>query len=179
MQRIPPAAISLIFLALGVLGGSGAIAHAEPHMVIADQDAMGPGGSDMRALMVFLQSPDVNLLGITVVIGDGWRDEEVAHALRLLELLGRTDIRVYPGATHPLWRTREWTRLASQMYGKAVWEGAWRRQRRSRSSAQGGRSLDQTSRGKRRAFHDPHGASVSSSGHDLWRRAADEYSPGD
>jgi purine nucleosidase len=106
--------------------GLGATARAEPLLVIADQDAMGPGGSDMRALMVFLQSPDVNLLGITVVTGDGWRDEEVAHALRLLELLGRTDVRVYPGATHPLWRTREWTRLVSQMYGRAVWEGAWR-----------------------------------------------------
>src|SRR5260370_29631534 len=39
---------------------------------------MGPGGSDMRALAVFLQSPDVNLPGITVVIGAGWRDEEAS-----------------------------------------------------------------------------------------------------
>src|SRR5258708_32643547 len=91
---------------------------AEPRLVIADQDAMGPGGSDMRALAVFLQSPDVNLLGITVVIGAGWRAEEVVHALCLLELLGRTDIRVYPGATRPLWRTREWTPLGSPMYGR-------------------------------------------------------------
>jgi inosine-uridine nucleoside N-ribohydrolase len=80
----------------------------------------------MRALMVFLQSPDVNLLGITVVAGDGWRDEEVAHALRLLELLGRTDVHVYPGATGPLWRTREWTLQAQRVYGKAAWLGAWR-----------------------------------------------------
>src|ERR1700749_4341783 len=87
---------------------------------------MGPGGSDMRALMVFLQSPDVNLLGITVVTGDGWRDEEVAHALRLLEMLGRTDVRVYPGANNPLWRTREWTMLSQRLYGKATWLGAWR-----------------------------------------------------
>ena len=40
--------------------------------VIADQDASGPGGSDMMALLVFLQSPDVHLLGITVVSGDSW-----------------------------------------------------------------------------------------------------------
>src|SRR5260370_33791404 len=53
-------------------------AHAEPRLVIADQDAMGPGGSDMRALAVFLQSPDVNLPGITVVIGAGWRDEDAS-----------------------------------------------------------------------------------------------------
>jgi purine nucleosidase len=59
-------------------------------------------------------------------VGDAWRDEETAHALRLLELLGRTDVPVVPGATHPLWRTREWTKLAERTYGKAVWEGAWR-----------------------------------------------------
>lgn len=93
--------------------------------VIADQDAMGPGGSDMRALMVFLQAPDVKLLGITVVTGDGWRDEEVAHALRLLELLGRTDVKVYAGAVHPLWRTEEFTRLSESLYGKASFKGAW------------------------------------------------------
>ena len=63
---------------------------AQTRYAIADQDATGPGGSDMRALMVFLQAPEVKLLGITVVVGDGWRDEEVAHALRLLEILGRT-----------------------------------------------------------------------------------------
>lgn len=69
--------------------------------VIADQDASGPGGSDMAGLLVFLQSPRVNLLGITVVTGDSWRDVEVAHTLRLLELMGRTDVKVYPGAAFP------------------------------------------------------------------------------
>jgi purine nucleosidase len=103
-----------------------ACSQAQARYVIADQDAAGPGGSDMRALMVFLQSPEVDLLGITTVVGDAWRDEETAHALRLLELLGRTDVPVVPGATHPLWRTPEWTRLASRTHGKATWQGAWR-----------------------------------------------------
>lgn len=80
----------------------------------------------MRAILVFLQSPDVKLLGVTVVVGDGWRDEETAHALRLLELMGRTDIPVVPGARAPLWRTKEWTRMAARSYGKAGWMGAWR-----------------------------------------------------
>ena len=98
---------------------------SQPRYVIADQDAMGPGGSDVRALMVFLQAPEVKLLGITVVTGDGWRDEEVAHALRLLELLGRTDVKVYAGAIHPLWRTPEFTRNLESVYGKASFKGAW------------------------------------------------------
>lgn len=93
--------------------------------VIADQDASGPGGSDMAGLLVLLQSPKVNLLGITVVTGDSWRDVEVAHTLRLLELMGRTDVKVYPGAAFPLVRTQEWTTLASQLFGNVIYMGAW------------------------------------------------------
>lgn len=96
-----------------------------PRYVIADQDASGPGGSDMASLLVFLQSPKVNLLGITVVSGDSWRDLEVAHTLRLLEFMGRTDVKVYPGAAFPLIRTQEGTRLDAQRFGKAEWLGAW------------------------------------------------------
>jgi purine nucleosidase len=95
-------------------------------MVIVDQDASGPAGSDMTALLVFLQSPQVKLLGITVVTGDAWRDEEVAHTLRLLELVGRTDVKVYPGAEYPLVRTQQEAQIAEQLYGKVVWMGAWR-----------------------------------------------------
>ena len=48
-----------------------------------------------------MQSPDTEVLGITVVTGDAWRDEEVQHTLRLLEIIGRTDIPVVPGADLP------------------------------------------------------------------------------
>ncbi len=99
--------------------------HQEPRYVIADQDASGPGGSDMTSLLVLLQAPGVKVLGVTVVTGDDWRDIEVAHALRLLETIGRTDVSVYPGAPFPLVRTREETALAARMYGKAAYEGAW------------------------------------------------------
>lgn len=98
-------------------------------LVIADQDASGPGGSDMAALLVLLQSPQVHVLGVTVVSGDAWRDEEVAHALRLLETVGRTDIKVYPGAVFPLVRTQEWTYLNQQLNGKVTWMGAWSEKR--------------------------------------------------
>jgi inosine-uridine nucleoside N-ribohydrolase len=100
-------------------------ASAQKRMVIADQDASGPGGSDMTSLLVFLQSPQVDLLGITVVTGDSWRDVEVAHTLRLLETVGRTDVKVYPGAAFPLVRTQEETAAAEALYGKNVYKGAW------------------------------------------------------
>jgi purine nucleosidase len=93
--------------------------------VVIDQDAIGPAGTDMNSIMVFVQSPNVNVLGITVVTGDGWRDEEVAHTLRLLELVGRTDIPVVPGLDAPMVRTKQWTNAWEQMYGKVLYQGAW------------------------------------------------------
>ena len=67
----------------------------------------------------------MKVLGITVVTGDGWRDEEVAHTLRLLELVGRTDVPVYPGAAFPLVRTQAWTHTWEQLYGRVTYQGAW------------------------------------------------------
>ena len=99
--------------------------NVQPRLVIADQDGSGPGGSDMAALLVLLQSPRAKLLGITIVTGDMQRDAEVVHTLRLLESVGRTDVKVYPGAASPLLRTREWTQLQAELYGKVVWNGAW------------------------------------------------------
>ncbi len=79
----------------------------------------------MQALLVLLQSPNVEVLGITVVSGDQWRDEEVAHTLRLLEIVGRTDVPVMLGAASPLVNTREQAALWEQRYGKLAYLGAW------------------------------------------------------
>ena len=95
--------------------------------VIIDQDGAGPGGTDMMSILVLLESPAVQPLGITVVAGDNWRDEEVAHTLRLLEILGRTDIPVVPGAAFPLVRTQQGTKLWEQRFGKVSYQGAWTR----------------------------------------------------
>ncbi|MBI1739638.1 MAG: nucleoside hydrolase [Acidobacteriales bacterium] len=93
--------------------------------VIVNEDFSGPGGSNMQTLLVMVQSPQIEVLGVTVVSGDQWRDEEVAHTLRLLEIIGRTDIPVVPGAVFPLVRRREETQLWQQRYGKVAYAGAW------------------------------------------------------
>ena len=93
--------------------------------VIINEDSSGPGGSNMQTLALLIQSPQVDVLGITVVSGDAWRDEEVAHTLRLLEIMGRTDIPVVPGATFPLVRTRTESQMWQQRYGKVAYAGAW------------------------------------------------------
>jgi len=102
------------------------LALAQPRRkVIINEDCSGPGGSNMQTLAVMIQSPQVEVLGITVVSGDQWRDEEVAHALRLLEIIGRIDIPVVPGAAFPLVRTREESQIWQQRYGKVAYAGAW------------------------------------------------------
>lgn len=93
--------------------------------VIIDQDAAGPGGTDQQAILLLIQSPQTEVLGITVVTGDAWLTEEVAHTLRTLELIGRTDIPVVAGAENPLLRTKEETEHDELRYGTFAWLGAW------------------------------------------------------
>jgi inosine-uridine nucleoside N-ribohydrolase len=107
-----------------LLGCSTALAQPR-RKVIINEDSSGPGGSNIQTLLMMIQSPEVEVLGITVVSGDQWRDEEVAHTLRMLELIGRTDIPVVPGAASPLLHTREEAQLWQQRYGKVAYAGAW------------------------------------------------------
>ncbi len=116
--------LALIFLSVGCLGASLASAQQRRKVVI-NEDCSGPGGSNLQTLLVMIQSPQVEVLGITVVSGDQWRDEEGAHTLRLLEIIGRTDIPVVHGAVFPLVRRREETQLWQERYGKVAYAGAW------------------------------------------------------
>jgi inosine-uridine nucleoside N-ribohydrolase len=93
--------------------------------VIIDQDCSGPGGTDMQAILALVNSPDTNVLGVTVLTGDAWRDEEIQHTLRLLEIIGRTDIPVVPGAAFPLVNSKEYIAKWETLYGKVVYQGAW------------------------------------------------------
>jgi inosine-uridine nucleoside N-ribohydrolase len=93
--------------------------------VIIDQDAAGPGGTDMQAILSLVNSPDTEVLGITVLTGDAWRDEEVQHTLRLMEIIGRRDIPVVPGAAFPLVSSKEYIAKWETIHGKVVYQGAW------------------------------------------------------
>lgn len=93
--------------------------------VIIDQDAAGPGGTDMQAILALVNSPDTEVLGITVLTGDAWRDEEVLHTLRLMEIIGRADIPVVPGAAFPLVSSKEYIAKWETLHGNLVYQGAW------------------------------------------------------
>jgi purine nucleosidase len=96
---------------------------AQRRKVIIDQDAFG--GVNLHPLLMILQSKDVEVLGITIESGDGWQKESVAHTLRLLELIGRTEVPVVAGATYPLINSEEATKRWEAMYGKVPYKGAW------------------------------------------------------
>jgi len=93
--------------------------------IIIDQDAAGPVGSDQQAMMVLIQSSQTDVLGITVVTGDQWLKAELAHTLRMLEIIGRSDIPVVAGAEYPLVRTQAETEMWERRFGTVGWLGAW------------------------------------------------------
>jgi purine nucleosidase len=113
-------------LALTLLAGlCGAQESGARRKVIIDQDAFGPAGSNLQAILMLLQANDVDVLGITIPSGDGWRDEEVSHTLRLLEIARRSEVPVHPGAVFPLVNSQQRTRVWEQLYGKLFYKGAW------------------------------------------------------
>ncbi|WP_293393763.1 nucleoside hydrolase [Nevskia sp.] len=116
---------AFLTLALSLTLAFGAEAAAAKRKIIIDQDAFGPASSNLQAILMLMQAPDVEVLGITVTSGDGWRDEEVGHLLRLLEIAGRTEIPVYAGAVFPLVNTQARNKLWEQLYGPLYYKGAW------------------------------------------------------
>jgi purine nucleosidase len=122
-HKIGPCFPFLCFMAVLVLANSAAA--QMNRKVIIDEDGAGPGGTDMQAILTLINSTQTDVLGITVVTGDAWRDEEVAHTLRLLEIIGRTDITVLPGAVFPIVNSKEATAEWEKTYGKVVYQGAW------------------------------------------------------
>jgi inosine-uridine nucleoside N-ribohydrolase len=72
-----------------------------PIPIILDCD---PGHDDAIALLLALASPEVELLGVTTTYGNQTLEKTTANALRVLELVGRTDVPVAAGADRPLRR---------------------------------------------------------------------------
>src|SRR6202167_2961033 len=125
-SQIPPAAMGAPALrpvpAPPLVGGR--------RKVIYDQDNSGPFGTDILGTLMMLQADNIDVLGITLVTGDAWLKQEMAFTLRLLEMMGRTEIPVYPGAEFPMLNTKEEWLLRLQLYGghrSDPWLGAFNR----------------------------------------------------
>ena len=102
--------------------------------VIIDQDTLGPASTNLQSVAMLLNAPDVDVLGICVPTGDQWRDVQVRHALRLLEIMGRTDVPVVPGALTPLVHTPTDHAVWEKQHGRLYYNGAWDLARPGRSA---------------------------------------------
>jgi inosine-uridine nucleoside N-ribohydrolase len=89
----------------------------EVRNVIYDQDTDGIIGDNEDPLVMLLQSPNIHVLGVTVVTGNGWLKQETADVLKLLEDLHRTDVPVHMGAEFPLVQSRYTPVRMVKMYG--------------------------------------------------------------
>jgi inosine-uridine nucleoside N-ribohydrolase len=79
-----------------------------------------PGHDDAIALLLALASPELDLLGITTTYGNQTLEKTTANALRILELVGRTDVPVAAGAERPL--ARELV-VAAHVHGESGLDG--------------------------------------------------------
>lgn len=99
---------------LALAGLARTAAPAEP--VVFDTDFALPPADDGMALALALNSPELEVLGITTVAGNKSLEQGTADVLRMLEVAGRTEIPVYRGADMPL--LHEKSAYAATVHGK-------------------------------------------------------------
>jgi inosine-uridine nucleoside N-ribohydrolase len=113
MHRLLSAAIAVA--ALGAALPTPAAAQT-PQKIIFDTDFVVPPQDDGTALILALKSPELQVLGVTTVAGNDSMERATSDALRVLEIVGRTDVPVYRGANMPLRHEKsEW---ASTLHGR-------------------------------------------------------------
>ncbi len=99
-------AVATALLALSSVSGQ-----ATKRRVIIDTD---PGTDDALAILLALNSPELNVEAFTVVPGNVDSAQGLENALRLVSLAGRCDVPVSRGAIHP---------LNQKLYTATFWHG--------------------------------------------------------
>jgi purine nucleosidase len=93
--------VILSLVAFAALLACAAPASAAAKKIIFDTD---PGTDDALALMLALNSPELDVRAITVVPGNVTASQGLENALRMVSLAKRCDIPVAAGAQHPLFQ---------------------------------------------------------------------------
>jgi inosine-uridine nucleoside N-ribohydrolase len=88
-----------------------------PSPIVLDCD---PGHDDAIALLLALASPELELLGVTTTYGNQTLAKTTANAIRVLELVGRSDVPVAPVSERPLVRE---IAVASHVHGESGLDG--------------------------------------------------------
>ncbi|QPC86194.1 nucleoside hydrolase [Mesorhizobium sp. NBSH29] len=90
---------------------------AQTQKIIIDTD---PGQDDAVAILLALASPELEVVGITAVAGNVPLALTEKNALKICELAGKPDIKVYSGAVRPLIRDLV---TAEHVHGKTGLDG--------------------------------------------------------
>lgn len=93
-----------------------AVAQSDRIPIIFDTDFVMPPHDDSMALMLALQSPEIEILGITTVAGNESVETATVDVLRMVEIANQAEIPVYKGADMPL--VHEKSDYAERVYGK-------------------------------------------------------------
>ena len=84
-----------------IAGGQPLPAAGEPRPIVLDCD---PGHDDALAILLALARPELRVLAVTTVAGNAPLERTTRNALRVLTLLGRSDVPVAAGAERPFLR---------------------------------------------------------------------------
>ncbi len=113
-------ALRLLSACLALVAAAGpADAETARRKVIIDDEGFG------LMHVMLLEAAEVDVLGITTVSGNVWLNRATAEALRGVEMVGRADVPVVPGATYPLLNSEALTDRWEALHGKLTWKGAW------------------------------------------------------
>jgi inosine-uridine nucleoside N-ribohydrolase len=105
-----------LFVLLAAFAASATVHAADQIPIIFDTDFVMPPHDDSMALMLALQSPEFEIIGVTTVAGNDSVERATSDVLRMLEIANQPDIPVYVGADMPL--VHEKSDFAVRKYGK-------------------------------------------------------------
>lgn len=97
MKRVRITSVLILSFVLAMLAN--ASAQTAPRRVIIDTD---PGIDDAMAILLALNSPELEVEALTVVPGNVNAAQGLENALKIVSLAGRCDVLVAGGAQHPL-----------------------------------------------------------------------------
>src|ERR1700757_945045 len=99
LQRIALLALWVLFAA--IMLPAYAQFQTAPKKIIIDTD---PGTDDALAILLAVNSPELDIRAIIIVAGNVTADLGLENALKVMSLAGRCDIPVAKGAVHPLFQ---------------------------------------------------------------------------
>src|ERR1700730_10893269 len=112
----PPCVLASVTLLFALAAAGAGAAPGATHRVIFDTDFALPPQDDGLALALALNSPELEIVGITTVAGNFNLARANADVLRMLEITHHENIAVHAGAKRPLVHVKD--DFAATHYGR-------------------------------------------------------------